>query len=299
LTSFQSFLRLIILLSFFFFQFSISFSQKIVPELWGARVHDDAHVLKPETVDQLENELKAYEDSTTNQIAVLIISSLDIDELEEYSLRVAEKWKLGQKGKDNGVLLLIAVDDHQMRIEVGQGLEGALTDAQSNKIIRDKIAPEFRRGNYDAGVTVGVEGIIGAIGGEYQAEEEQPPTDYKIIFWICVLIVAVPVTIAPLLGKDRISWRWYVFLLLFQVVFVTVWARFINGLVFSTIYFFGIGFLANTLIKRVPGGKAVLKKFARRSSKSSGGRSSSSSGSSSSFSGGGGGFGGGGSSGGW
>jgi len=197
------------------------------------------------------------------------------------------------------VLLLISVDDHKMRIEVGQGLEGALTDEQSNQIVRNKIAPEFRRGNYDAGVTSGVEGIISAIGGEYQAEEEQPPTDHKIIFWICVLIVAVPVTLAPLFGKDRISWRWFVFLLLFQVAFVVVWVKFINGFVFSAIYFFGVGFLANNLVKRVPGGKAVLKKFARRSSGSSRGRSSSSSSSGSSFSGGGGSFGGGGSSGGW
>ncbi len=96
-----------------------SFAQKIVPELWGIRVHDDAHALKQETVDQLEKELKTYEDSTSNQIAILIVQSLDGDVLEEYSLRVVEKWKLGQKGKDNGVLLLVAVDDHKVRIEVG------------------------------------------------------------------------------------------------------------------------------------------------------------------------------------
>src|SRR5258706_12167616 len=94
-----------------------TFAQKAVPELWGQRIHDDAHVLQPETVNQLEKELKSYEDSTSNQIAVLIVQSLDGDVLEEYSIRVSEKWKLGKEGKGNGVLLLVAVDDHKMRIE--------------------------------------------------------------------------------------------------------------------------------------------------------------------------------------
>jgi len=101
-------------------------------------VLDEAHALKQETIDQLEHQLAQYEDSTSNQIAILIINTLDGETIEEYSLRVAEKWKLGQKDKDNGVLLLIAVDDHKMRIEVGEGLEDALTDAQSNRIIRNE-----------------------------------------------------------------------------------------------------------------------------------------------------------------
>src|SRR3954471_15474303 len=81
------------------------FAQKAVPELWGMRVHDEAHALKPETVDHLEKELKVYEDTTSNQIAILIVQSLDGDVLEEYTLRAAEKWKLGKKDKDNGALL--------------------------------------------------------------------------------------------------------------------------------------------------------------------------------------------------
>src|SRR6185369_15906541 len=148
-----------------------SFAQKAVPELWGQRVHDEAHALQQATVDQLEKSLKSYEDSTSNQIAILIIQSLDGDILEEYSIRVAEKWKLGQKEKDNGVLLLIAVDDHKMRIEVGQGLEGVLTDALSNRIIRNEIAPNFRRGDYDAGVLSAIDAIIKSIGQEYSAND--------------------------------------------------------------------------------------------------------------------------------
>lgn len=124
-----------------------AYGQKTVPELWNIRVHDDAHVLRQATIDELETRLAQYEDSTSNQIAILIISSLDGESLEEYSIKVAEKWALGKKDKDNGVLLLIAVDDHKMRIEVGEGLEGVLTDAMSSRIIRNEMAPAFRRGD--------------------------------------------------------------------------------------------------------------------------------------------------------
>ena len=101
----------------------IAQAQRAVPELWGHRIHDEAHILTQATVDNLEATLRKHEDSTTNQIAVLIIPSLDGEVLEEYSLRVAhDVWKLGSKNNDNGVLLLIAVDDRKMRIEVGYGL---------------------------------------------------------------------------------------------------------------------------------------------------------------------------------
>ena len=179
------------------FLFTNSFAQKTIPELWGQRVHDEAHLLKTETIDLLEKNLKTYEDSTSNQIAILIVQSLDGDVLESYSLRVAEKWKLGQKEKDNGVLLLIAVEDHKMRIEVGQGLEGVVTDALSNRIIRNEIAPAFRRGDYDAGVTSGIIGIEKAIGGEY-SNDNKTSSDYTGIaiaivagiFFIVVLIIS-------------------------------------------------------------------------------------------------------------
>jgi len=168
---------------------SNSFAQKTVPELWGMRVHDEAHALKQETVDQLEKELKVYEDTTSNQIAILIVQSLDGDVLEEYSLRVAEKWKLGKKEKDNGALLVISIDDHKMRIEVGQGLEGVLTDAQSSRIIRNEIAPEFRRGDYDAGVKAGVNGIIKAIAGEYKADGDTDGMSAETVILVIVMIL--------------------------------------------------------------------------------------------------------------
>jgi uncharacterized protein len=146
-------------------------AQKEIPELWGQHVHDEAKVLSQQSVDNLERRLKIFEDSTTNQIAILIVPSLDGEIVEQYALRVAEKWKLGQKDKDNGVVLLVAINDRKMRIEVGQGLEGPLPDAICNRIIRNEMAPNFRRGDYDAGVNAAIDGIMLAIKGEYKADQ--------------------------------------------------------------------------------------------------------------------------------
>ena len=147
-------------------------AQLEVPPLAGKRVHDQAGVLSGQTVQNLEYQLKLHQDSTGNQIAILIIQSLKGESIEEYSLRVAhDVWKLGSEKNDNGVLLLIAIDDRKMRIEVGQGLEGVLTDALCSQIIRNEMAPEFRRGDYDAGVLLATNAIVQAIAGEYTAEQ--------------------------------------------------------------------------------------------------------------------------------
>ena len=171
----------------------LSTAQKPIPELWGLRVHDDAHVLKQETIDALEQRLKVYEDSTSNQIAILTTQSLEGEVLEEYSLKVAEAWKLGKENKDNGVLLLIAVDDHKMRIEVGHGLEGVLTDAHSNRIIRNEMTPNFRKSDYDAGVTAAVDAMIKSIGGEYAADDSDDwsTTDTLLLVGIISFFVLI------------------------------------------------------------------------------------------------------------
>ncbi|MBA4056543.1 MAG: hypothetical protein C0490_17645 [Marivirga sp.] len=146
-------------------------AQLKVPEHGGRWIHDEANVLSEQAEASLELILKAERDSTSNQIAVLIIPSLEGESLEEYSLKVAEAWGIGQKSKDNGVLLLISINDRQLRIESGYGLEGTLTDALSSRINRNEIAPYFRQGNYDEGVKAGVIAIIQAIKGEYKNDE--------------------------------------------------------------------------------------------------------------------------------
>ena len=160
-------------LIFFLLLFAVEgYAQLAIPAHGGVWVHDEAHILSAATKAELEAILKAERDSTSNQIAVLIIPSLEGESLEEYALRVAHtEWKLGQKGKDNGVLLLISIKDRLVRTEVGYGLEGALTDAMSTRINRNEIAPRFREGDFDGGVKAGVIAIIQAIKGEYKNDK--------------------------------------------------------------------------------------------------------------------------------
>ena len=138
-----------------------------IPKL-QARVTDLAGLLTREEISGLEEKLKEFETSDSTQIAVLIIPSLEGEVLEDFSGRVAEAWRLGQKGRDNGVLLFIAMRERQVRIEVGYGLEANLTDARSRRIIETEIIPNFRNQQYYQGVEAGVEAIIQTVRGVYQ-----------------------------------------------------------------------------------------------------------------------------------
>ncbi|MBX2898981.1 MAG: TPM domain-containing protein [Cyclobacteriaceae bacterium] len=174
-------------------QFALA--QRAVPPHNGIWVHDEARVLSPATKNQLEAILQAHRDSTSNQIAVLIIPSLNGDDIDSYAVRVFENWKLGQKGKDNGVLFLISMQERQMRIEVGYGLEGVLTDALSSRINRNEVAPYFRQGNYEAGIQTGVLAIIKAIAGEYKNEAPVTTKRSKKSSWSTLLFIVLLIII--------------------------------------------------------------------------------------------------------
>jgi uncharacterized protein len=180
-----------------------------IPELWGTPVHDEANLLQQGFVSQLEQQLKLYEDSTSNQIAILIISTLQDVPIEDYTFRVAKEWKLGQAEKDNGVLLFIARDDRKVRIEVGEGLEGVLPDAISNQIIRNELAPHFRKDNYEQGVQAAVNAIIQAIGGEYEAEQGPVASrkGRKGSFWGTLIILAIVILLSRITGGGRGNYR--------------------------------------------------------------------------------------------
>ena len=145
-----------------------------VPALTGPVV-DLAHVLPKDRVQSLTAQLATHEAQSSNQIVVLTVPSLEGDSLEEFSHRVATTWKLGQKGTDNGVLLLLALAERKVRIEVGYGLEGVLTDIRSAHIIRNEIVPRFRAGDMPGGVLAGVQAIVKTIEGTYQASERAAP----------------------------------------------------------------------------------------------------------------------------
>lgn len=137
-----------------------------VPALAG-RVNDTARILSPQTISLLDHSLRNLEEHESTQIVVLTVPRLEGDSLEGYALKVAEQWQIGQKGLDNGALLLVVVKERKVRIEVGYGLEGTLTDLITGRIIREKIVPAFRRGEYDQGVMDGVAAMITAVRGEF------------------------------------------------------------------------------------------------------------------------------------
>ena len=148
------------LFSVLFFIAAVNIFSLNVPKLKGP-VNDLAGILSDDKKTEIENFLFEIEKKSDVQIAVLTIPSLEGENCEEYSLRVAETWQLGSKEKDSGVLLLVAVNDKKMRIEVGYGLEANLTDAAAGRIIRNVIAPEFKTGNFGRGIFLGVKAIAG------------------------------------------------------------------------------------------------------------------------------------------
>jgi uncharacterized protein len=135
-----------------------------VPYLTG-RVVDDAHILSDRARATLTSTLKAHEDATTDQIVVLTVPGLGGADIESYANTVFHTWKLGQKGKDNGVLVVVVPNERKMRIEVGYGLEGTLPDGAAGEIIRTWMTPAFKAGDYDKGIEDGVAAIVARLEG--------------------------------------------------------------------------------------------------------------------------------------
>ena len=139
-----------------------------IPKHNNRFVIDNASILSNSTEIQLTNALRELNKSDGTQIVVLTITSLKGDSLEDYSQRVVEKWGIGQKENDNGALLLISLADKQIRIEVGYGLEGDLTDLKSGRIIDKEISPRFKQGNFDDGVKAGIVAIVDIVAVNYE-----------------------------------------------------------------------------------------------------------------------------------
>lgn len=136
------------------------------PSLTG-RVVDQAGILTSAQKDQLSAILQQHEQKTSNQVVVAIIRSLEGHDIAEYAVGLFRYWQLGQKNKNNGILLLVAINDREIDIEVGYGLEGTLTDAISHNIIQEKITPFFKKGDYAVGIRAGVDSILLALDGQY------------------------------------------------------------------------------------------------------------------------------------
>lgn len=164
------------------------------------RVTDAADILSAEQEAALEEKLAAFEARKGAQIAVLAVTSTAPEEIEQYSIRVVDAWKLGRKGVDDGALLIVALQDRAMRIEVGRGLEGALTDLVSHRIIEEAIAPRFREGDIAGGLDAGVARMISVARGE---PLPPPKSDWRarpgnaferflpVLFVICLIVAAI------------------------------------------------------------------------------------------------------------
>ena len=265
---------------------------------------DQANVITSATEARLQELLVMHEDSTSNQIAILTIPSLKGDVLEEFSLRVARTWELGTAANDNGVLVLIAIQDRKMRIEVGNGLEGTLTDAYASRIIRNEFTPYFRDGDYDTGILVGTQRIVETMEGTYTPSDvdgEAPPVWFGLIF----LIIPSIFGFFGMFSTGCMKW----FLFLFLVPFFAVGSFVLFGSVTGMVIFlalYAILFISAQFHPKVQEAQQQLKDG--KSAKiwgitvtpgSSGGGSGGGWSSGSSFSGGGGSFSGGGASGGW
>jgi uncharacterized protein len=178
-----------------------AFGQDLVPvPPLKAHVTDLTGTLTRDQIASLEQKLTAFETRKGSQIAVLIVPTTHPEEIEQYSIRVVDQWKLGRKKIDDGVLLLVAKDDRRVRIEVGYGLEGPLPDAIAKRVVDEVITPQFRAGNFYGGVDAGVDAMIKVIDGEplpapeqhwRPAQQNRDGGSFQSLFVIGILLVVV------------------------------------------------------------------------------------------------------------
>ena len=273
-----------------------------VPQLTG-RVVDQTGTLSSGDIAQLTQTLADLERRKGSQIAILIVPTTDGEAIEQFSLRVAEAWKIGRKKVDDGALLVVAKNDRHLRIEVGYGLEGAITDVTARRISDEVITPKFKGGDFAGGISAGIGKMIGLINGEKLPAPEpvhwDKPNDgpnFDAVFnpfWLFFTFVVSGImrsTAGRLIGSIATG----------GVLAVLAW--FIVGSLVVALIAAVLGFLLSMFLDLIPsGGSGGSSSSSSGSSSSSSGWSSSSSSSSSSggFSGGGGSFGGGGASGSW
>lgn len=273
---------------------TLAIAQALVPvPALSARVTDQTATLSATQKATLDAKLASLEQEKGAQLAVLIVATVQPETVSEYALRVAESWKLGRKGVDDGVLLLVAKEDRKLRIEVGYGLEGALNDATAKRIISETITPYFRQGDYFAGIEAGVDVMLRVIGGEPLPEPDSasfvdgegfPP----LMFGGFILVFFIGQILRGIFGRFLAAGM------------VSVTAFVVVGLVLSSLLTaFGVAvavFFLSLFLGMNSGG---LSSGTHRGGWGGGGGGGFGGGGGGGFSGGGGSFGGGGASGGW
>ncbi|HEX6204010.1 MAG TPA: TPM domain-containing protein [Thermoanaerobaculia bacterium] len=201
-------------------------AQREVPYLSG-RVVDEAGIVPDDVEARIEQRLAAFEAETGSQVAVLTVGDLAGDPIEDFSLRVAETWKIGRGGVDDGVIFVVARDDRRMRIEVGYGLEPELTDLESGRILDEIVAPRFRQGEFGAGVEAGVDAILASLeGAELPAPQPEPragglPIEARLLAGTIFFFVVGTFSLTALATPGRGGWFLYLFLVPFYALFPT------------------------------------------------------------------------------
>ncbi|GGB11427.1 TPM domain-containing protein [Mucilaginibacter rubeus] len=166
------------------------------PERSNTLVTDYTNTLNPADKQRLETKLVAFNDSTSTQIAVVILKSTGNYDINDYGVQLLRKWGIGQKDKNNGVLVLVAIGDRKMSIQTGYGAEGALPDIVTQDIIQNDLKPHFKQGDYYGGLDAGTNSIIKAMKGEYKASKKQKqsnggPAGFIVIVIIVVILILV------------------------------------------------------------------------------------------------------------
>lgn len=205
------------------------------PYLSG-RVVDQAEILSAPARERIGNMLQAHERATGNQIVVLTINGMGSESIEDFAVRVFESWKLGGREKDNGVLIVVAPQEHRMRIEVGYGLEGTLTDVAADRIIRNLMTPRFREGNYDVGVEAGATAVVQILEGRqpaadaewaapakpasgFHVEPAPMPLAERVLISLFVFGIIGLFTFIGIVTPGGMGWFLYVFLIPFWSMF--------------------------------------------------------------------------------
>ncbi|MGU7838303.1 TPM domain-containing protein [Burkholderia sp. AW33-5] len=165
---------MVVVFAFFVLGVAHARADAAIPPL-TSRVTDETGTLTSDQTASLEKTLREFEAKRGTQLSVLIVPTTEPETIEQYSMRVVEQWKLGRKNVDDGALLVVAKNDRALRIEVGYGLEGVLTDATSNRIINEAIVPRFRNGDFYGGITAGLDGIMRVTSGEPLPPPQRPP----------------------------------------------------------------------------------------------------------------------------
>ena len=172
---------------------NIGYAQKAIPKKENKLVYDIADVLQAHEESQLEQKLRAYNDSTSTQIVIYLDNSLEGESLEHFTVELAQKWGIGQNGKDNGILIYAAMDDHKIRIETGYGIEHLLTDALSRRVIENVIKPNFKVKNYYNGLDQTTSILFDILAGEYEGMLQNKKRIPKgaVIFIILIILFII------------------------------------------------------------------------------------------------------------